>query len=190
VLGLLYHGTNFPFIDHYGKTEECRALKCLPCAFHRAHDKHHLCRAFPEGRTANNNARFTYALPWVFIMTHGNYKPLPCVFLGTHGNTSALTFDRPDRADQLTELMGVNLCRATWKSARQRQQVCRAFLYGARQSYTIVVRFCKAHGNEFLKKMSFRTFFQFLLHKYIILHSIFQLCNHIFLFANLTNFFD
>jgi hypothetical protein len=84
-------------------------------------------------------------------MTHGNYKPLPCIFLGTHGNTSALTFARPDRADQLTELMGVNLCRAPWKSARQRQQVCRAFLYGARQSYTIAVRFCKAHGNGFLK---------------------------------------
>jgi hypothetical protein len=84
-------------------------------------------------------------------MTHGNYKPLPCIFLGTHGNTSALTFARPNRADQLTELMGVNLCHAPWKSARQRQQVCRAFLYGARQSYTIAVRFCKAHGNGFLK---------------------------------------
>jgi hypothetical protein len=108
-------------------------------------------------------------------MTHGNYKPLPCVFQGTHGNTSALTFDRPDRADHLTELTGVNLCHA--------------FLNGARQSYTIAVRFCKAHGNEFLK-MSFRTFFQFFLHKYIILHSIFKLCNHIFLFANLTNCFD
>jgi hypothetical protein len=70
-------------------------------------------------------------------MTHGNYKPLPCVFQGTHGNTSALTFDRPDRADHLTELTGVNLCHA--------------FLNGARQSYTIAVRFCKAHGNEFLK---------------------------------------
>jgi hypothetical protein len=32
-------------------------------------------------------------------VTHSNYKPLPCVFLGTHGNPSALTFDRPERAE-------------------------------------------------------------------------------------------
>jgi hypothetical protein len=29
-------------------------------------------------------------------------------------------------------LTGVKLCRAPWKNARQRQDVCRAFSYGAR----------------------------------------------------------
>jgi hypothetical protein len=84
-------------------------------------------------------------------VTHGNYELLPCVFLGTHNNPSALTFDRPERADRWLELTGVNLCRASLKSARQRRQVCRAFMYGARQSYTIAVRFAMAHGNVFLK---------------------------------------
>jgi hypothetical protein len=49
------------------------------------------------------------------------------------------------------ELTGVKLCRAPWKNARQRQQVCRAFSYGAWQSYSIAVRFRMAHGNVFLK---------------------------------------
>jgi hypothetical protein len=48
-------------------------------------------------------------------------------------------------------LTGVKLCRAPWKNARQRQDVCRAFSYGARQSYSIAVRFALAHGNVFLK---------------------------------------
>jgi hypothetical protein len=48
-------------------------------------------------------------------------------------------------------LTGVKLCRAPWKNARQRQEVCRAFLHGARQSYSIAVRFALAHGNVFLK---------------------------------------
>jgi hypothetical protein len=48
-------------------------------------------------------------------------------------------------------LMGVKLCRAPWKNARQRQEVCRAFSCGARQSYSIAVRFALKHGNVFLK---------------------------------------
>jgi hypothetical protein len=35
-----------PAACHYGKTEDCRVSKCLPCAFHRAHGKRRLCRAF------------------------------------------------------------------------------------------------------------------------------------------------
>jgi hypothetical protein len=64
---------------------------------------------------------------------------------------STLTFGRPNKAGRPWEPTGVNLCRAPWKNARQRQQVCRAFGYGARQSYSIVVRFTLAHSNVFLK---------------------------------------
>jgi hypothetical protein len=36
--------------------------------------------------------------------------------------------------------------------------------------------------------MTFHIFFKFFLHKYIILHSIFQLCNHINIFVNFNEF--
>jgi hypothetical protein len=90
--------------SHYGKTTDCRALNFVLCAFHRAHGKHRLCRAFSGWRTANNNARYPYTLPCVFRGAHGNHKSLSCVFLGTHGNSSALTFVRPSPSQ--TELTG------------------------------------------------------------------------------------
>jgi hypothetical protein len=129
---------------HYGKTADCRASNCLPCAFCRAHGKRCFFRAFFGRRTSNKNARYPYTLSCVFEGAHGNHKSLSCVFLGTHGNSSTLTFGR-------WELTGVKLCRAPWKNARQRQQVCRAFSYGARQSYSIAVHFTLPHGNVFLK---------------------------------------
>jgi hypothetical protein len=110
----------------------------------RAHGKRCFCRAFSGRRTSNKNARYPYTLTCVFEGVHDNHKSLSCVFLGTHGNSSTLTFGR-------WELTGVKLCRAPWKNARQRQQVWCAFSYGARQSYSIAVRFTLAHDNVFLK---------------------------------------
>jgi hypothetical protein len=126
--------------------------------------RQNVCVRFSSG------ARQTSSLPCVFRMTHvkqkrtvpiyfavrlwgahDNHKSLPCVFLGTHGNSSTQTFGRPNRACRPVELTGVNLCRGPWKNARQRQQVCRAFWYGTRQSYSVAVRFTLAHDNVFLK---------------------------------------
>jgi hypothetical protein len=145
--------------------------------------------AFFDGRKTKNNARFLVILLCVLGPTHGNYKTLSCVFLVAHGNPSSLTFTPRDRSDRLLQLTVVNLCRAPSNNARQRHQVCRAFVNGARQSYSIVVRFTLAHGNVFFKNEFSYLLVIFSSTSTLFFLSIFQLCNHIFLFANFNEFY-
>jgi hypothetical protein len=135
---------------HYRKTADCRASKCLRALFVGRTTNVVFAVRFPDD-ARQTKTHGTHILCRASLGAHDNHKSLPCVFLGTHGNSSTLTFGRPNRAGRPVELTGVNLCRGPWKNARQRQQVCRAFWYGTRQSYSVAVRFTLAHDNVFLK---------------------------------------
>jgi hypothetical protein len=102
------------------------------------------CRALSIGRMANNYARFPLRLPCLLRLC------LPCVLRPAHGNPFALTVAPP-----LVPFMDVNLCRALKENARQRRNVCRAFVLGAWQTHAFAVRFLLAHGKRFSKKRLF-----------------------------------
>jgi hypothetical protein len=83
--------------SHYGKTADCRASKCLPCAFHRRTANVVFAVRFPDD-ARQTKTHGIHTICRAFVGGARQSQIFDVVFLGTHGNSSPLT--------------GVNLCRA------------------------------------------------------------------------------